>query len=459
MSSALASDTLLEVEGRPAECVRVLSLDTERIEADEPIADSWMGRRAGGVLAKLTAEEFRRLTACLVGGPRRGSALPDHPWARIVVESEEKKRIGVLSSRDDGRSALQFTGDEHWHLIDDQKFTKLIGAPRTFYLGGLRGPGEKNRELEERVIERRFDRAGEITVDRAALRNRFFSGGFEAPSPAKVKRDSERFRSRMPRGYDPRTPAGLVVWISPTGSGTPPETFFEIADEMDLFVAGADAGGNDRPPADRLQLALDVAANMIAAYHIDARRVYVSGLSGGGKIATILLACCPDVFTGCVPIAGTGWWRDTPIAGGKQWPRLFGVPNAEARALLGSRRIAPVTGDQDFNHGPVLASAKQMEEDGVPVKLFDIAGMGHSMPPRDSLRSSLEWVDEPWRTVRNEEEARGRELMRQYRAEHGSAPPGDASARELLQRMTRESPWTEESWLAVEWLIESAARK
>jgi poly(hydroxyalkanoate) depolymerase family esterase len=45
-------------------------------------------------------------------------------------------------------------------------------------------------------------------------------------------------------------------------------------------------------------------ARMLAEYHADAGRVYVTGLSAGGAMAAVMLAAYPDVFTGGGIVAG-----------------------------------------------------------------------------------------------------------------------------------------------------------
>ena len=46
---------------------------------------------------------------------------------------------------------------------------------------------------------------------------------------------------------------------------------------------------------------------MIAAHHIDPKRVFVTGLSAGGAMTNVLLAVYPDVFAGGAPMAGVAY--------------------------------------------------------------------------------------------------------------------------------------------------------
>jgi poly(hydroxyalkanoate) depolymerase family esterase len=46
---------------------------------------------------------------------------------------------------------------------------------------------------------------------------------------------------------------------------------------------------------------------MIAAHHLDRKRVFVTGLSAGGAMTNVLLAAYPDVFAGGAPMAGVAY--------------------------------------------------------------------------------------------------------------------------------------------------------
>jgi len=141
-----------------------------------------------------------------------------------------------------------------------------------------------------------------VSLDTATLSQRLYGG--RPTRVAGVSRDlaRERLIARPPAGYHPDRPAGLVVWIDPTDRGAPPAVLHDVCDELNLVAVGAANSGNGRPFVDRMQLALDAAATAQARFHIHPDRVYLVGFSGGGRIASMMLACFPDLFAGAVPI-------------------------------------------------------------------------------------------------------------------------------------------------------------
>jgi hypothetical protein len=438
---------MVEVCGKQAEFVVI---GVAGVGGDgEVLGDSWMARRVGGILARLEGSEVRRWSAC-AKGVVRGRADAGAKWVEVVTGRNGESRDGEVWCGADGRLMFSFEDDGAGaFVLDATRVVGLWGGPRTFFLGSF----ERLAEGEARTKRLRFGlgRRGDLVVDRRALASRFF-GGFDPPREARLKVGEEFVTVRLPAGYDARRPAGLLVWVSPSESGWPPTGFDAVADELGLILAGCDRSGNEREVADRLQLAIDAMALVMERWHVDGRRVYVAGMSGGGKVATMLLGCCPELFAGCVPIVGTGWWRAVPAGEGMVWPAVFGRPTKEARELVRSRRVAPVTGREDFNYDPVVKFSREMEADGVEVKVFDVPGLGHEMPGAEVLGEAVRWVDEPWRAVRAGEEARGRSLMAAHVEEFGEGPPRDEAGRASLVRMTAEAAWTEEAWRALEWL-------
>jgi predicted esterase len=158
----------------------------------------------------------------------------------------------------------------------------------------------------------------------------------------------------VPESYDPESPAGLLVFISPTDSGRMPGRYRQVLDDNNLIWIGANHSGNRIRVARRISLALLATAIADSSYRIDASRVYVSGFSGGGRAASAVAPEYAQLFTGAIYICGADFWegrtpkrldqglsarryRQRHAAGG----RRHGSPHAAAR---GSRTGHQVPG-------------------------------------------------------------------------------------------------------------------
>ena len=109
----------------------------------------------------------------------------------------------------------------------------------------------------------------------------------------------------VPGDYDGSVAYGLVVWVSPGGGGTvPDEGWRGVLDRRKLIWVGPALAGNDAVWPVRVGKALDAVANIKSLYRIDDTRVYATGLSGGGRAASMLGIGFPDVFAGGCYIAG-----------------------------------------------------------------------------------------------------------------------------------------------------------
>jgi poly(hydroxyalkanoate) depolymerase family esterase len=160
-----------------------------------------------------------------------------------------------------------------------------------------------------------------------------------------------------------------------------------------------------------------MAAAMVATHGLDERRIFVTGLSAGGAMASILLATYPEVFAGGAIIAGLpfgaassvneafarmradGYPADTVLAGAIRaasqhkgpWPRLSvwqggadqTVLPANAERILAQWQI--VHGLQSVTPQRSLVEGSQhrlwRDAAGAPVlEAYDIPGMGHGTP-------------------------------------------------------------------------------
>jgi hypothetical protein len=183
----------------------------------------------------------------------------------------------------------------------------------------------------------------------------------------------------VPEDYDPAEPPGLFVYMSPTYSGAIPRPWRQVLARKNLIWVGANDAGNSVNVQRRALFAL-IAPNLIRQdYDIDAQRIYISGLSGGGKMASMMSTEYAHIFKGAVFNCGVEFWDRHP-------PRRF--------EAVKQNRYVFVTGEHDQALRPTKRVYGRYQKAGVPnIKLMVIAGMGHENPDADHLAEALEFLD------------------------------------------------------------------
>ncbi|MGH7131299.1 MAG: hypothetical protein ACREJO_05075 [Phycisphaerales bacterium] len=306
------------------------------------------------------------------------------------------------------------------------------------YFGGFDVDAEK--DLRSSVFEVPQPYAvGAFQLDAKTLRDRITGSGRTRWDATKRELSSEKLFARLPASYDPKRPAGLVIWMDPSPGGHPPQPFFKALDRYGFICIGAANAGNNREVADRLQLALDAVATAKRRWHIDPSRVYTAGVSGGGKMASVLLPGFPEVFNGAVPIVGLACYASVPTGQpGTVWAPEYAKPSGKQWSQFLQRRTAAVTGSKDFNQPSVLGKAKAMQADKVEVRIYDIEGMGHEFPTAEAFVEQLGWVDERARAAAEEAVTEAAAAM--------AKPAADRKAQ--LLEVVRRWPWTPAAWEA-----------
>ena len=184
----------------------------------------------------------------------------------------------------------------------------------------------------------------------------------------------------VPESYDPETPAGLLVFISPTDSGRMPGRYRPVMDDNNLIWIGAHHSGNRVRVARRIGLALLATAIADGNYRIDPSRVYVSGFSGGGRTASAVAPEYAQLFTGAIYICGVNFWDARKP---KQLDRVR------------DNRYVFLTGSKDFNRSETRRVHRAYRRADVDnVMLLEVAGMDHRMPPAEHLAHAITFLDE-----------------------------------------------------------------
>lgn len=215
----------------------------------------------------------------------------------------------------------------------------------------------------------------------------------------------ESFEIYVPSNYDPAKAYGLIVWSSPTDAGSPLPQWLPILDKHDLIWIGANKAGNDRIGWYRFGLALDAAFNMKQQYHIDPDRVYISGMSGGGRISSRMGVAYADEFSGAFPIVGCDFYRRIPVPDqpGKVYLERYQPPagNIFQKALKHNRYVL-LTGSEDFNRTETQTIYEKgfVKEHFSFVTYLEVPGMAHALPPADWFEKGIDALDAPLAEIR-----------------------------------------------------------
>ncbi|HNB58825.1 MAG TPA: hypothetical protein PK308_00830 [Phycisphaerales bacterium] len=287
---------------------------------------------------------------------------------------------------------------------------------------------------------------GRLWLDKRTVSERLLGKTVRSSSRTERILSSEQFFARLPKSYDPRQPSGLLVWIDAGPVGEVPRALDSALDDSGLVCVAPANIGNDRPTVDRLQLALDAVATASARFHIDPARVYVGGVSGGGRIASMAVAGFPDVFTGALCIVGLNSYRNTPSPFGGQWTATYVKPQARLWDLYRTRPIGVMTGQRDFNYLEITTSVQLLSGDGLTIKLFDNATMGHQMPEPEWARDCLRWIDGAARTRSDENSRSAAEAIKRVTDRLRDRPGLTGTQRRDLIDITSNWPWTPAAW-------------
>jgi pimeloyl-ACP methyl ester carboxylesterase len=210
----------------------------------------------------------------------------------------------------------------------------------------------------------------------------------------------ESYSVYVPRSYTPETPHGLIVWIHSGDGGDMPTAYSPLMDKYKLIWIGPDKAGNSQSVvARRVPLALDAVHNMRKLYSLDDRRIYISGHSGGGRVASQVGVNYSDVFNGGVYVCGVSYWREEniPSEPGRHWFAGCKKPSSAAMSKAKSDgRYVLLTGETDFNREQTWVYYDRGYKRLMDHALYlEVPGMGHSIAPPDWFEKAIVFLDAP----------------------------------------------------------------
>lgn len=184
----------------------------------------------------------------------------------------------------------------------------------------------------------------------------------------------------VPENYDPNNPPGVMVYISPQNIVNEPSGWLNVTEKKNLIWIAARKSGNKEQVSKRISMAILALPLVQSIYSIDTNRIYVSGFSGGGRIASIVATNLPHIFKGALYNCGANFWDSA---------------SDEQLSHIQNNRFVFLTGSKDFNLSDTKrVYAKYKKAGAKNVKLMVISRMGHSNPKRGKFSQAIEYLDD-----------------------------------------------------------------
>ncbi len=196
--------------------------------------------------------------------------------------------------------------------------------------------------------------------------------------PAAYDSRQQRYQLFVPRAYDSSLAWPLVIFISPGDEPLGWRSWQKTCEKAGVLFCAPYGGGNSCPVGQRTRLVLDMLDDVRRHYQIDPDQTYLTGFSGGGRMACSIAYALPEYFGGVAPVCGTN-----PL------PRL----DALRHRLHDRLSVAFVTGESDFNRKETeVYMAPLLADLGIRTKLWVVPKVGHGLPPDPVLAEVYAWL-------------------------------------------------------------------
>jgi poly(3-hydroxybutyrate) depolymerase len=185
------------------------------------------------------------------------------------------------------------------------------------------------------------------------------------------------YQVRTPTGEARADPPGILIYISPKPGARMPDAWGQVLDQHNLMWVGAQDSGNEVHVARRVAFALLAPAVAAQVEAIDATRLLLTGFSGGGRVASMMMPAYPDRYAGALFICGAN-------------PLLTATQHSID--ALGRLPMVFLTGTGDFNLEDTQVAISTYQQAGMArTQLMVVDGLGHGLPEATDLDTALEY--------------------------------------------------------------------
>jgi tetratricopeptide (TPR) repeat protein len=176
----------------------------------------------------------------------------------------------------------------------------------------------------------------------------------------------------LPSGYARTHPWPILYLFDPSANGKRAVAAFQKAAETLGFIVAGSNNSQNGPVLTSLAAAEAVLNDTHSRLSIDDKRVFLSGFSGGARVACLIGLKLPKLVAGVIG-CGAGFPDDQP-------------PSRDTRfAFFG------VVGNRDFNYREIKSLDQTLEKLGLPHGTAVFSGP-HQWPPEPECLEAIEWM-------------------------------------------------------------------
>lgn len=198
-------------------------------------------------------------------------------------------------------------------------------------------------------------------------------GALSAPAAA-VSDPSQRYAVYLPSTYTPGTPAPIMFILDSRGRArVAAEVFVPAAERFGWILMSSSNAVSDETVGPASQSLQAMWADAHTLFAVDGRRVYLAGLSGMARIATLAAHQMPGVFTGVIG-AAAGFAPAAP-------------PSSRTRFLYYG-----TVGDTDYNYWEMRELDDRLAALQLPYRVSYFDGPHAWMPPGHAM-AAVEWME------------------------------------------------------------------
>lgn len=221
---------------------------------------------------------------------------------------------------------------------------------------------------------------------------------FRTRDVGSVELARESYYLFIPAAYDGSESYGLVAFIHARDEVSVPPGWSQVLSDKKLLYLAAQNVGNDQKASRRSSVTLAGILKMRELYHLDAKRVYLAGFSGGARVASMTAFRHPGLIAGVVCNCGVDFVRLVPRHESTRTDD-YGVfscdPSLAAKARQ-TEKFALITGSDDFRRGNIRdIYAGGFVPEGFQARLWDIPGMGHRFCSGAIFREAIDFLESP----------------------------------------------------------------